>query len=860
MAYNAIAQADLDVASNASDSDASRSPSPKASPQHHGFEKVPLDVDNLGGNGSNLEPAKAADDMSVGHLVSMIRSMSSTSYDMVEDDDYETVEPKSNSPRRGPPPIDTTTAIKKSVDDKQPQSASSVPPPEEPPLRTPVSDHTVPLSHPTPGLQSLQGAYLGNIERLERSAERMSAGSADIASEIRKMDLELKRRCSSSSVANSVVASNHDPHISSGVSPTGNKPSPRSSIRSATRLPSSRLAQVSEGAPVAAQPPPASRYYGQRFYSARGVNPEIERPSSAATNDTYQQAKALFSDFDGVHYVPQDSAQGRERQASLTKPPLAKQSNSYRADSMVYYPAPVPTALNLPPRLSDKPPQAQEKRRSHRLSAALFGHRRSALGPSGRPATSREIEVSQTSPVATLDRILDDSTRAPVTTSAERPCTSAEAYGISHQETSSQNLEKQKKKRSSRSLFRFYKKTSSSNLSDPPATGHPPQPTEAEAADTHEGTTLKSDVADGQEGDGEVLDHSQEDIRDYTGPPDSLMAELELRKHELKHRSRTAADPQGLRSTLLQLDAVAQKQSERRQRPVSMAWDHSNAVYDDSEGDEDVPLGILYPEKPDIPVETRPLDLMEKRQMEENEPLSKRRTRLRGEQPTDQHPNLSSRPSTMYLPGSHGPAESDSENEGETLAQRIKRLRAKNRNSRNSTTGGSDFTSEVLAEFNHIKGNDGKEGETASQDETLAETRARLRQDSKPQHSRYAKVPRSRRSMGSISLMRPKTAGRQSSHETALDHNPVHSQHAYHDPRMSMHQSTEGYQHPQYARYPVPANSYGYGMVRPNTIYSDAALGINHTSYAMSGYPNMGTSMAGVGQQERINHWRQSVI
>lgn len=858
MAYNAIAQADLDMASNASDSDASRSPSPKASPQHHGFEKVPLDVDNLGGNGSKLEPARAADDISVGRLVSRIRSMSSTSYDMVEDDDYEAVEPKSNSPCRNPAPIDTTTAINKSykaVDDKQPQSASFVPPPEEPPLRTPVSDHTVPLSHPTPGLQSLQGAYLGNIERLERSAERMSAGSTDIASEIRKMDLELKRHCSSSSVANSVVASNDDRHTSIRKSPTSNQPSPRSSIRSATRLPSSRLAQVSEAAGAPSQPPSSSRFYSQRFYSARGVNPEIERPSSAATNDTYQQAKVLFSDFDGVHYVPQDSVQGRERKASLTKPPLAKQSKSYRADSMVYYPAPVPTALNLPPRLSDKPPQ--EKRRTHRLSAALFGHRRSALGPSDRPATSREIQVSQTSPVATLDRILDDSTHAPVTTSAERPCTSAEAYGISHQETSSQDLEKQKKKRSSRSLFRFYKKTSSSSLSDPPATGHPPQPTEAEAADTHEGTALKSDVADGQEGGGEVLDHSQEDIRDYTGPPDSLMAELELRKHELKHRSRTAADPQGLRSTLLQLDAVAQKQSERRQRPVSMAWDNSNAVYNGSEGDEDVPLGILYPEKPDIPVETRPLDLMEKRQMEENEPLSKRRARLRGEQPAVQPPNLPNRPSTMYLPGSHGPADSDSENEGETLAQRIKRLRAKNRN---STTGGSDFTSEVLAEFNYIKDNDSKEGETASQDETLAETRARLRQDSKPQLSRYANVPRMRRSMGSISLMRPETAGRQSSHETALDHAPVYSQHAYHDPRMSMHQAPVGYQHPQYARYPVAANSYGYGMGRPNTIYNDAMLGMNHTGYAMPGYPNMGTPMAGVGQQERINHWRQSVI
>ena len=858
MVYNAIAQADLDVASNASDSDASRSPSPKASPQRHGFEKLSLDVDNLGENGSKLEPARGADDRSVGHFVSMIRSMSSTSYDMVEDDDYEVVEPKSNNPRRGPPPIDTTTANNKTVHDKQPQSASSGPPPEEPPLRTPISDHPVPLSHPTPGLQSLQGAYLGNIERLERSAERMSACSTDIASEIRRMDLELKRRCSSSSVANSAVASNHDPHTSSGASPTSNKPSPRSSIRTATRLQSSRLAQVPEAMGAPSQPPSTGRFYSQRFYSARGANPEIERPSSTATNDTYKQAKVLFSDFDGVHYVPQDSVQGRERQASLTKPPLAKQSKSYRADSMLYYPAPIPTTLNLPPRLSDKPPQPQEKRRTHRLSAALFGHRRSVLGPSSRPATSREIEVSQTSPAATLDQILDDSTCAPVTNSAERPCTSTGANGSPHSETSSQDSAKQRKKRSSRSLFRFYKKTSSADLNaDSAATGYSSRPTEAEAADTREDTALKSDVVNVQEGDGEVLDHIQQDIRDYTGPPDSLMAELELRKHELKHRSRTAADPQGLRSTLLQLDAVAQKQSERRQRPVNMAWDHSNAVYDGNEGDEDVPLGILYPEKPDIPVDTRPLDLMEKRQLEENEPLSKRRARLKGEQPADQPPNLSNRPSTMYLPGSHGPAGSDSENEGETLAQRIRRLRTKNRN---STTGGSDFTSEVLAGINHIKGNGAKEGETASQDETLAETRARLRQDSKPQLSRYAKIPRVRRSMGSISLMRPKTAGRQSSHKTALDQSPVPSQHAYHDPRMSMHQAPVGYQNLQYAKYPVAANSYGNGMGRPSTIYGDAVLGMNHTGYAMPGYSNMGTSMAGVGQQERINHWRQSVI
>lgn len=859
MAYNAVAQADLEVASNATGSDPSRCPSLQTSSQCHGFQQLPLDAGSLGAG--DLELARAADDISVGCLVSMIRTMSSTSYDMVEEDDYEeAVEPKSNSSSRcAPPPIDTMTATK-TASDNQPPSASFVASPDQPALQSPTSDHPVPLNHPTPDLQSLQGAYLGNVERLERSAERMSAGSADIAMEIRKMDIEQKRRGSTSSVANSVAASNHVSHSS-----------PRGSVRSANRPPLSRLAQVSEhghedgefndpvqSVPVIPTPPADNQYnYDHQYYPGHVDYDELEQTSSIASMDTYQQAKILFSNFDGVHCVPQDKSQGPERQASLNKPAIAKQSKSYRADNMVYYPAPIPTTLNLPPRLSDRPAPAREKGRMQRLSAVLLGNRRSLPGLSDRPATSRGIEVTQTSPVETLDRILDDTANTPVMNSTVRPHTSSNAQRHSHRRTLSKNLPEQKKKRSSRSLFRFYKRNPSPTVRPESVATHLSRPTETEVAATSENMALQSDVTNEHVGG---MDHSEEGVRDYMGPPNTLMAELETRKHELQHRTRTAPDSMGMRSTLLQLDAVAQKQSERRRNtPTSMTWNHNGPINDNN---DDVPLGMLYPEKPDIPVDTRPLGLMEKRELEENEPLSSRRARLRGEQP----PSLSSRPSTMYLPDFQNLVEPDSGGEEETLAQRTKRLKAKNRN---STATGSDFTSEVLAEISHLKGS--AQDREMVPEETLAELRSCLQRDSKPQLNRYAKIPRTRRSMGSVSLMHPSTTARKSSYEPAIHHTPIHPQHVQNASRPSMHQMPvpvpPNYGQSQYAgyRYPVAmANSYGYGMTHHpnNSFYSDAVLGTNRMSMNYY-YPNMETPDpvgGGLKQREMIDRWRQSVI
>lgn len=890
MAYNAISQADLEVVSNEADSTPSHSPSPQPLSQRNGFQQLPPDAaENLGTDG-HLQPARPEDDISVGHLVSMIRSMSSASYDMVDDEDIEddgddddgnnnsgeAVVPKSNVPRRALPPIDTSTAV---AGNQQPQSApvGTSPNDEKLPLQSPISDHPVPLSHPTPGLQSLQGAYLGNVERLEMSAERMSA-SSDIASEIRRMDLEQKRRSSSASVANSVVARNHNLSTANGLSPTGTHPSLRGSIRSTTRPSSSQLEQVSEyghendqeprqlrlpRVPVITQPPSAMPYGHDQLYAR---DHEIDRLASVTSNDTYQQAKIIFSDFDGVHCVPQDKTPGSERQAAFAKPPLAQQSGSYRADKMVYYPAPIPTSLNLPPRLSDKPPSRGGGKR-HRFSAALRGHRLSIPGLSERPATARGIETAQTSPVETLDRILNDSANAPSAPAfADRPYTSSGANGSSPVNKSSQDLAEQKKKRSSLGMFRFYKRVATPDLQHEPAPApdHMPE-TEVEAAGGHENTALQGDTPDKeQEEDIYVVDHTEEDLRDYTGPPNSLMAELEVRKHELKHRTRAAADTAGMRSTLLQLDAVAQKQSEhrRRQRPVTMWANPSMQNIDDTE--DEIPLGFMFPEKPNIPGDSRPFGLLETRQFEEDEPLSKRRARLQEQQQqeqqrTEQRPvdQEQKRASAIYLPDVTNPVNSDSEEE--TLTQRIKRLRNKNRNS--VTPSGNDFAAEVLAEIDHVKDDDGAESEKG---ETLAKLRARLQRDSKPQQSRYARIPRMRRSMGNISLMRPRTsiAGPQS-YAPGMDHALMRPHHeSSHGSRTSVQQMPANYGHPQYAGYPME-NPYGYGMARPATFYGGAAVGMNHMANANATpryYSNMMAEPPTESRQRAmIDQWRQSV-
>ncbi|RAL17490.1 uncharacterized protein BO97DRAFT_402052 [Aspergillus homomorphus CBS 101889] len=891
MVYNAVSQADHEVASNASDSD------DQLQSQHHGasFQQLPLDVDHIGA-GSHLQPARSAESSSIGRLGSMIRSITSTSYDMVEDDDYElpadhfspTQSPKSS---RRVPPLDTTaTTIESS--------------PSEPPLRSPISasGEPIPLNHPTPGLQSLQGAYVNNVERLERSAERMSMSSTNIGDEIRKMDLEQKRRSSGSS-----VYTNNQDGVKASLS------SRQGSIQSA-----SRLAQVSEHGPdhpYAASvghapmmpylpPPPSAPAQGElRLVDHEHYNhllsEELERPCTAASTDTYQQARVLFTDFDGVHYVPTEK--DLVRRVSLTRPPLASRSETYKepqaGEDMVYYPAPVPMMLNLPPRLSRKPGAEREKRRTQLLGSIPTENRKAApwlakqnpdsdahlkrdkepaaLPPQLRasvffeqPSVPLNLELTQASAVATLDSILDASTHAPVSAFTDHPIAGAPGHAKLTRKSSSGGLLNHAKKRASQSTLGFDRRLSDPELEERPLTSDRfYKQTEAEAADMHEGSLLRADEH-GATGGVDVPHHDDEDMpnplgpeAEFTGPPNTLMAELEIRKNELKQRQKAVAGPFGLQSTLLQMDAVAQKQSEhRRQKPVTLAWESTDAHKQDEGDDDDVPLGMLFPEKAPATDEVRPMGLMEKRAMEELEPLSRRRARLRGEPPPR---TPEQRSNTMYaatVPDAVAAAE-ESGDEEETLAQRLQRLKSKDQPP--STVADSEFASEILAEINNV-GADGEKIKTAEvppEDETLAQRRARLQREAEAEalNNSTLKIPRYRRSMADIlHARRPSAVPRPPTKDTAKP--PGVAQQYSNDPRLSLRQMPT-YPGPQAGYAAARAAPYVSGMQHPNTFYSDAILGVSHLSYAPGKHPSKTVRpMIHPGQREVIDRWRQSIV
>ncbi|RMJ21924.1 hypothetical protein PHISP_07208 [Aspergillus sp. HF37] len=890
MVYNVVSQADLEWASNATVSDVSRSSSPQTRPTN-AFQQLPMHTENIGG-GNRMNPPSVADDSSMARLGSMMRSMTEASYEMLEeDDDFEAADhsTRSSSLRR---------AARLDASARSTKSASP-----DPPLRSPSTDHPVPLSHPTPGLQSLQGAYVGNVERLERSAECLSSSSADIGSEIRKMDQEQKRRWGSSS--SSSIAAGESEFPSAEPAPLVN------------RMDTEPRYEFPDRAPFA----PTLPHPQMSAYDQRGLNPQgqcdpimsgnkIERPSTTASNDTYQQAKKLFTDFDGVHFVSSDNGQESFRNISLTSPPLATGSESHKqpqtGENMVYYPAPVPMILNLPPRLSRRPAAEREKRRTQALASVPLEDRKSAAWLSGHdqggkdrrskpaaglppqlrasvffepPAASIDIGRSRAPVTATLESILDASAHAPATAFTDHPFAGhigSEVYGgASHKARSKGLADQRKKQRSRNTLVSNHDTFPAGRRGSSAALGE----SEVDASGLNGATSLRNDTSRNEsrgdddrssEDEGTDDSHSRSDRErddgdeepDYVGPPNTLLAELQVRKQELKRRRRIAANPVGLHSTLLELDAVAQKQSEhRRQKRITLAWESPDVKQPDDEDNEDVPLAVLYPDKANLPQDARPIGLIEKREMEEGEPLSRRRARLRGEPPVEP-PGPKTRASTMHFQHASEPAEADGEDEGETLGQRQKRLKAKNRH---SSAAESDFTTEVLAGISHL--NEGGEGDdkgqdAAQEDETLAQRRARLQEAAKSQSGVDPKAHNHRKSMAALSQVHRAPGSRQPSYGPVPHRNSM-------DPRlfknrMPMQASSQhGPVHP--AGYPpcpdyAPTKPYGYAPNHPNTFYSDAILGVNHLAYTVSSScPKAPKPATEPAQREMINRWRQSV-
>lgn len=287
------------------------------------------------------------------------------------------------------------------------------------------------------------------------------------------------------------------------------------------------------------------------------------------------------------------------------------------------------------------------------------------------------------------------------------------------------------------------------------------------------------DKEDNKAEDDEDEDSEEEDLEAlYQGRPTTLLAELQIRKQRNRLRTRPVHKvyPNGLHSTLLELDTVAEmERSMRKGKRINLAWEDPAANRDlmEEEDDEEVPLAMLAAaraaaaakgvNKSALDISTvmdevnRPLGLMERREMEENEPLSRRRDRIQGRAPRETL-NLETMQKRMtQLSLAHGgaglrsqsrlalPLHSPSHNpngsqlslrtsspqpepevEGETLAERRKRLQGNTLPSARPVSGA--FSLELLEHF----GDPSQEGKGAAPggehdaEETLGQRRRRL--------------------------------------------------------------------------------------------------------------------------------------
>ncbi|MCJ1278628.1 hypothetical protein MMC21_006445 [Puttea exsequens] len=363
-----------------------------------------------------------------------------------------------------------------------------------------------------------------------------------------------------------------------------------------------------------------------------------------------------------------------------------------------------------------------------------------------QPSLAQEVQVKGESAMDTLDSILDASAFAPVSAFTDHPLVGhlgAEVYGktpvksrasimpldakdprkrtsslnLLTKRTSSSNLPEHARKRSSTTLLtnqdssantlEDVKKRNSSLLSLANFGRRKSSGKQLEISEEHDGASLHDeqkplqdgiydpevaanfhDVEEREAQPGDEMDEVKPE-EEFSGQPTTLLAELQMRKQQQKQRNRPAATafPNGMQSTLLQLDAVAQVQRQaRKQKRTMLAWEDPEALQGEPRDreDDDVPLGMLFPKRNMEEVqrrfdEDRPLGLIARRDMEDNEPLSHRRARLRGEYPSVRTASPE-KGNSMYtlnrLDFDQQNPPPDNEEEHETLGQRLRRLKA----------------------------------------------------------------------------------------------------------------------------------------------------------------------------------------
>lgn len=496
----------------------------------------------------------------------------------------------------------------------------------------------------------------------------------------------------------------------------------------------------------------------------------ISRQITMDSQAEFEQSQQLFDDFDGQHInesppveqvveiSPQLRPQlGKRRStATLLSPTEAKfeRPKSYAdpltGQEMVFYPAPVPSMLQLPPKLSQRPnAQARAKRHTQILASAsgarpAHGRSKSAVWlpdivdgtdddrrksfmdvglsgasqPSGgsvpeRPKDARRnttqpmlpehlraneyfeqmapvqvVEIKEQSAAKTLDDILDASAHAPVSAFTDHAIAGrlgAEIYGHDYPKSRTKSQifssgsgvldpegkDKENKKpalvKRASSFFGLINKSDDALGGERKSTlsilGRGKSPV-YDVVGERSPTFQRDDARDQESEDDEVQGGEpremdtryEEDL--YSGAPTTLLAELQLRKQQAKQRTQPTALPAGYRTTLLEMDAVAQTTEDRRKsKRVTLAWQDQSVVQQEREQeseDEDVPLGVLFPEQARRQQDNavRPMGLLERREIEDNEPLSKRRERLLARQPLTRPPVVK-RASTLNFGGNN---------------------------------------------------------------------------------------------------------------------------------------------------------------------------------------------------------------
>ncbi|RYP76013.1 hypothetical protein DL771_002085 [Monosporascus sp. 5C6A] len=388
--------------------------------------------------------------------------------------------------------------------------------------------------------------------------------------------------------------------------------------------------------------------------------------------------------------------------------------------------------------------------------------------PSESPSN---IELKDGSAMATLDSILDASAKAPVSAFTDHAFAGSlgtEVYGVDKKRSShlkkasdATNNTLEPKKRSS--FLHLRKPSAFSRHSDSKddkrdtlAASEKSRSLKNDEEDEKERLSSATDGGPAQEGDQEEGEEMM-----YGGPPTTLLAELQMRKQQQKMRTRAPAQthPQGLHSTLLELDTVAEL--ERRARigkKVNLAWEAPSADGADDSEDDDTPLGLLMAKKghgDDIVAAlaevNRPPGLMERKEMEENEPLSRRRARLQGHETglTNRQSRMTLNPGSRMVGGGlrtpsprlqvHTPEGNEYENE--TLGERMRRLRAREEAANplpQARPVSAAFSSELLSQLGDAfkedepdaKSKENAKGKRESQapeeEETLGQRRRRL--------------------------------------------------------------------------------------------------------------------------------------